>query len=327
MAGTTDLERKLMRKALLGIAVLLALSSCERIPRSSQEQYRKGIEAASQEDWGKAAFLLEKALNGELSPKEQEIAKIALADAYFNEGDYEDAALNYEEFLELYPASPRAKDALFRLGVCYLNLTKGPEWDVTFARKAYKIFTRFIEQYPSDPRVSRAEEYRKIARKILAEHQIYIAGTYDMLRKFTASIQRYQRVKREYSDVESPDRLDYLLGRAYYYTPLQAEEEIERLKRSLEKEKERLRSEDPDERRVAKNRIDLIEKDIRRWREIARENREKGEEILSQVARNYPDSPYGVKAREILNGTRHLEVEPVINPIKRSIWWKIKETI
>ncbi len=322
-----SLERSLMRRFILGVSVLVALTSCERIPQTAQEQYRKGIEAASKEDWGKAKFLLEKALSGELSPKEQEIAKIALADSYFNDGDYENAALNYEEFLELYPASPRAKDALFRLGVCYLNLTKGPEWDVTFAKKAYNIFSNFIERYPSDPRVDKAKEYRKIARKILAEHQVYIAGTYDMLRKFTASIQRYQKVKREYWDVESPDRMDYLIGRAYYYTPLQAKEEIGRLKDHLKSEKERLKSDDPDERRVAKNRIDLIEKDIKRWKEIAKLNREKGREILSQVAKKYPNSPYGIKALEILNGKEHLEVEPVINPIKRSIWWKIKETI
>ncbi len=316
-----------MKRVLLGILLLSLFTSCERIPTTSQEQYRRGIEAASQKDWGKAQFLLEKALSGELSPKEQEAAKIALADAYFNDGDYEDAALNYEEFLELYPASPKAKNALFRLGVCYLNLVKGPQWDVTFAKKAYRIFKEFTKRYPQDPRVSKAKEYGKIARKILAEHQIYIAGTYDMLRKFTASIQRYQRVKEEYSDVESPDRLNYLLGRAYYYTPLQAKEEIERLKEGLKREKERLKSKDPDERRVAKNRIDLIEKDIERWKEVAKENRKKGEEILSKVAKAYPNSPYGVKALEILNGTRHLEVEPVINPIKHSIWWKIKETI
>jgi outer membrane protein assembly factor BamD len=317
-----------MKKAIALFSLLVLAASCEKIPQSSQEQYRKGIEAAVKEDWGKASFLLEKALNsGELSPKEQEAAKIALADAYFNEGDYEDAALNYEEFLELYPASPKARDALFRLAVSYLNLTKGPEWDITFAKKAYNLFGEFIKRYPNDPRVSKAKEYQKIAKKIIAEHEVYIAGTYDMLHKFTASAKRYEDVKRRFSDVESPDRLNYLLGRAYYYIPLQAEEEIDRLKRKMEKEKEKLGSKDPDERRVAKNRIELIKKDIEGWKEKAKEGREKGRKILEEVVKNYPNSPYAAKAQEILNGKKHLEVEPVINPIKRSLWWKIKETI
>ncbi len=316
-----------MKRILMVIPAVLLVVSCERIPQNAQEQYRKGIEAAVEGDWSKSSLLLKKALEGELSPEEQQIAKITLADAYFNDGKYEDAALNYEEFLELYPASPKARDALFRLGVCYLNLIKGPQWDVAFAKRAYDKFSEFIKKYPDDPRAGKAREYMKLAKKILAEHEIYIAGTYDMLRKFTASIHRYKDIEKKYSDVEAPDRLEYLLGRAYYYTPIQAEEEIDRLKRELSREEDKLHSKDPEERRVARNRIDLINSDIKKWKEIARKNREKGRLILSRVVRKYPGSPYGRKALEILKGERHLEVEPVINPIKHSIWWKIKETL
>ena len=316
-----------MKKLLVAVSLVLIATSCERIPQTAQEQYRKGIEAAVEGDWGKSSFLLSKALEGELSPKEQEIAKITLADAYFNDGNYEDAALNYEEFLELYPASPKARDALFRLGVCYLNLTKGPEWDVTFAQRAYRNFSEFVKRFPDDPRVDKAKEYMKIARKIMAEHEVYIAGTYDMLRKFTASIHRYKDIMEKYSDVEPQDRMKYLLGRAYYYTPIQSEDEIDRLKRELSKEKERLNSENPEERKVAENRIALINSDIEKWKEIGKKNREIGKKILEEVAQKYPHSTYGKKAREILRGEKHLEVEPVVNPIKRSLWWKIKETL
>lgn len=308
------------------LALALAFS-CERIPQTTEGLYQKGFEALKEEDWGKATNYLEKALEGELSPKEKERTKFALANAYFNDGNFEEAAIQYEEFLELYPASPFAKDALFRLGVSYLNLIKGPEWDQTFTEKAYQIFEEFLKRYPTDGRASKAKEYRKIARKILAEHELYIAGTYDMVHKFTASIRRYERVLREYSDVEPMDRLKYLLGRAYYFTSIQAEEEIGRLRRQLEKEKERLNSDNPEERRVAKSRIELIGKDIESWKRIAEENRKVGEKILSEVAKKYPNSPYGVKARRILLGERILNVEPVINPLKRSIWWKIKETL
>ncbi len=316
-----------MKRVITCLFLIVFITSCERIPRTSQEQYRKGIKAALEEDWGKSSMLLEKALEGELPPKEKEIAKITLADAYFNEGNYENAALNYEEFLELYPASPKAKDALFRLGVCYLNLIKGPQWDVEFAQRAYRTFKKFMENYPDDPRVEKAREYRKLAKKVLAEHEVYIAGTYDMLRKFTASIQRYGKVKEKFSDVEPMDRIEYLIGRAYYYTPIQSKEEIDRLKRSLKQERRRLKSSDPEEKKVAENRIKLIEKDIEDWKETGRKNREIGKGILRKVIKNYPNSKYAKKADEILSGKKHLEVEPVKNPIKHSIWWKIKETL
>ena len=316
-----------MRKGVVFIAALMFLFSCERIPRTTEGLYQKGMQAALEEDWGKSAEMLEKALQGELPPKEQEIAKITLANAYFNDEDFENAALNYEEFLELYPASPKAKDALFRLGVSYLNLVKGPEWDQTFTRKATNAFEEFIKRYPDDPRVEKARTYRKIGRKILAEHEVYIAGTYDMIHKFTASIHRYKDIKGKFSDVEPMDRLDYLLGRAYFFTTIQSEEEIERLKNQLKKEKEKLKSDDQEVRKVAENRIKLIKSDIEKWKEIAKENRKIGKKILLEVASKYPNSPYGEKARRILNGEEILNVEPVINPLKRSLWWRIKETL
>jgi len=316
-----------LRKGIVFIVSLIFLFSCERIPKTTEGLYQKGMQAALEEDWGKSAEMLEKALQGELPPKKQEIAKITLANAYFNDEDFENAALNYEEFLELYPASPKAKDALFRLGVSYLNLVKGPEWDQTFTKKAINAFEEFIKRYPDDPRVGKARTYRKIGRKILAEHEVYIAGTYDMIHKFTASIHRYKDIKEKFSDVEPMDRLDYLTGRAYFFTTIQSEEEIERLKKQLKDEKEKLNSDDPEVRKVAENRIKLIKSDIEKWKEIAKENRKIGKKILSEVASKYPHSPYGEKARRILNGEEILNVEPVINPLKRSLWWKIKETL
>ncbi len=316
-----------MRKGVIFIAALMFLFSRERIPKTTEGLYQKGMQAALEEDWGKSAEMLEKALQGELPPKEQEIAKITLANAYFNDEDFENAALNYEEFLELYPASPKAKDALFRLGVSYLNLVKGPEWDQTFTKKAVNAFEEFIKRYPDDPRVEKARTYRKIGRKILAEHEVYIAGTYDMIHKFTASIHRYKDIKGKFSDVEPMDRLDYLLGRAYFFTTIQSEEEIERLKNQLKKEKEKLKSDDPEVRKVAENRIKLIKSDIEKWKEIAKKNQSIGKKILSEVVSKYPHSQYGEKARRILNGEEILNVEPVTNPLKRSLWWRIKETL
>ncbi|MEO2069310.1 MAG: outer membrane protein assembly factor BamD [Desulfurobacteriaceae bacterium] len=314
-------------KRIIFVLLAFLFVSCERIPQTAQGLYQKGIEAAKKEDYGKAIDYLEKALEKELSAKEKEIALITLANAYFNEKDFENAALKYEEFLTLYPASPFAKDALFRLGVSYLNLIKGPEWDQTFTKKAIDSFDVFIMRFPDDKRVEKAKLYKKMARKVLAEHEIYIAGTYDMLRKFTASIDRYEKVKEEFSDIEPADRLNYLLGRAYFFTKLEAEEEIEKLTEKLETERERLKSKDEEERKVALNRIKLINKDIKKWQEISQKNFLKGKRILEEVAKNYPQSPYGKKAKLILKGEKILDVEPVENPIKHSIWWKIKNTL
>jgi outer membrane protein assembly factor BamD len=314
-----------MRKLALLFSLLL-LFACEKIPQTAQEQYRKGMEATKRRKWGKATLFLEKALEGELSPRAKEQATLALADAYFSDGNCEGAVIHYEEFLELYPASPGARKALLRVGICYLDLTKGPEWDQTFARKALSAFEEFLKRYPDDPEVETARRYRHIARSMLAEHEIYIAGTYDMVHKFVSSIKRYEEIMKNYKDVVSKERLEYLLGRAYYFTTVQAEEEIDRLWKELKKEKKRAKSTDAREREVARNKIELLKKDIAMWQELARKNRVKGEEILRKLLKEHPGSPYAVKARRILSGEKLLEVEEVKSPIKRSLWWKLKET-
>jgi len=315
------------RIGLLLLAVLITAFACERIPQNSQQWYRRGIRAAERGKWEKAAESLQNALKGELSLKEQISARITLADAYFNKGDYENAAIAYEEFIELYPASGKASDALFRLGISYLNLVKGPEWDQTFTRRALDAFDRFIRSYPSDPRRRKAEELRKTARKILAEHVVYIGGTYDMVHKFTAAAKRYREVMEKFMDVEPEDRITYLYGRALYYYSIQSREEIDRLRHSLKKERKRLKSKDEEERKVARNRIKLIESDIESWKRKAEEGKRKGREVLESLIEKYPNSPYSRKARSILNGKKVLSVEPVENPIKHSLWWKIWKTI
>ncbi len=311
----------------LTLVLFTSVFSCGRIPQNSQQWYQRGIRAAQKEKWGTAKESLEKALEGELTPREQVVARITLADAYFNSGDYENAAIAYEEFLELYPASEKAKDALFNLGISYLNLVKGPEWDQTFTVRALNAFNRFLRDYPSDPRANKAKELRRVTKLILAEHVVYIGGTYDMIHKFTASAKRYKEVMDAYGDVEPEDRLIYLYGRALYYYPIQAKEEIDRLKHSLKKEKKKLKSKDEEERKVAENRIKFIEADIESWKRKAEEGRKEGERVLRSLLEKHPDSPYARKAAKILKGEKILSVEPVKNPLKRSIWWKIWKTI
>ena len=95
----------------------------------------------------------------------------------------------------------------------------------------------------------------------------------------------------------------------------------------LVKEKKKLRSKDEEERKIAENRIKFIESDIEMWKRKAKEGKKKGEVVLKNLIEKYPDSPYSKKARKILEGKEIFSVEPVKNPLKRSLWWKIWKTI
>ncbi|WP_457569729.1 outer membrane protein assembly factor BamD [Desulfurobacterium sp.] len=305
-------------KKFLPIMAFILISGCAKQVQTGQELFNKGTSAVEKKDWNDAVINLKEALSKDLTPQQREKAMIMLADAYFKKGDYTDAALEYKEFLNLFPASKYADKALFRLSLCYLQLVKGPQWDQTFTKKALDAINTFIENYPDSPLREKAEQIRKECRKILAEHIVYIGLTYDMLHQFTASIQRYEEARALYSDVEEPDKLLFLIGRAQYFVPMQAEEKIDELKEQLDAEKERLAKAETDEEvKVCDRRISLLLKDIENWQKLADMYRKKGEKNLKTLITKYPNSIYTSKARDILKGSEKVEIFPVENPIKK----------
>ncbi|WP_022847388.1 MULTISPECIES: outer membrane protein assembly factor BamD [unclassified Desulfurobacterium] len=315
-------------KKILPLLAFILISGCVKRVQTGQELFNKGTEAVKSENWKEAILNLKEALSKDLTPSQKEEAMIMLADAYFKNGNYTDAALEYKEFLNLFPASKFADRALFNLSLCYLQLVKGPQWDQTFTKRALDAINTFIETYPDSPLRSKAEEIRKECRKILAEHIVYIGLTYDMLHQFTASLQRYEEVQNLYSDVEEPDKLLFLIGRARYFIPIQAREKIEDLKEQLDAEKEKLAEAETDEEvKVRDRRISIILHDIENWQKLAEMEREEGEKTLKTLITKYPDSIYTRKARDILKGSEKVEIFPVENPIKKPFFRWFFETL
>lgn len=317
-----------VRKIAVFVFSLIFLTGCAKQVKTAEQLLDEGMMAVKEKDYGDAVIKLKEALSKDLPPSKKEIASFALAESCFNKGDYVEAAVQYREFLTLYPASKYAKEALYKLGICYMKMIKGPQWDQQFTYKAIDVFTQFLAKYPDDKLSSKISELLKTCRKVLAEHEIYIGQTYDVLKKFTASANRYRNVINVYNDVEPEDKLLYLLGRARFYTYIQANEEIENLQEQLEIEKERFaEAKTDDEKRVFKNRISLILSDIEKWRKEEESGREEGKKLLKELIDKYPDSPYAKKAKEILQGKVILDKVEIENPIKKSFWKRFFETI
>ena len=317
-----------VKKIAVFVFSLIVLTGCAKKVKTADQLFNEGMMSVKEKDFGDAVVKLKEALSKDLPPSKKEIASFALAESYFNKGDYVEAAVQYREFLTLYPASKYAKEALYKLGICYMKMIKGPQWDQQFTYKAIDVFTQFLAKYPEDKLSDKVSQLLNMCRKVLAEHEIYIGQTYDILKKFTASANRYREVMSVYSDVEPEDKLLYLLGRARFYTYIQANEEIKNLQEQLEVEKEKLaKAETEDEKKVSENRISLILSDIEKWRKEEEFGREEGRKLLGELIYRYPDSPYARKAKEILKGKVILDKVKIENPIKKSFWKRFFETI
>jgi outer membrane protein assembly factor BamD len=144
------------------------------------------------------------------------LAELKTADAYFKKGEYEQAAIEYEEFLKRHPGSDEASYATYRLALSHYKLVKQPDRDPTSTRDALKWFEFFVEKYPESPLIGKANEKIAECRNRLAMHEISIGNYYWKKKNFKAAANRYNVVVSQYSDTKEFEKALYLLGNSYY---------------------------------------------------------------------------------------------------------------
>jgi len=144
------------------------------------------------------------------------LAELKTADVYFNKGEYEQAAIEYEEFLKRHPGSDQAPYATYRLALSQYKQRKKPDRDPTSTREALKWLEFFIEKYPESPLVSKANERISECRNSLAMREIYIGNYYAKRKNFKAAANRYNMVVSQYSDTKAFEEGLFLLGNSYF---------------------------------------------------------------------------------------------------------------
>ncbi len=143
------------------------------------------------------------------------LAELRTGDVFFERGEYEQAAIEYEEFLKRHPAHPDAPYATYQLSRSFYRQLKSPDRDPTYTRDALKWFTIFVDKYPDSPLVPTAEKRIIKCRQRLAKREIYIGNFYNKRKNYKAAAFRYNVVVEEYSDTKQMPEAMYLLGRAY----------------------------------------------------------------------------------------------------------------
>ena len=144
------------------------------------------------------------------------LAELRTADAYFKKQEYEQAAIEYEEFLKRHPGSDQASYATYQLALSHYRLVKKPDRDPTSTRDALKWFEFFVEKYPDSPLSVKSSEKILACRNRLAKREIYIGDYYARRKNFKAAANRYNVVVSQYSDTKEFEKALYLLGNSYF---------------------------------------------------------------------------------------------------------------
>lgn len=126
-------------------------------------------------------------------------AKLAVADVYYKQESYAEAQVSYQMFKELHPTAPESDYVQFRIGMSYFNqLPSTIDRDLAVADDAILNLTDLIKKYPNSTHVAEAVEKRRVAVKMLAEKEDYIADFYFKRSIFDSALKRYEGLYQNY---------------------------------------------------------------------------------------------------------------------------------
>ncbi len=131
-------------------------------------------------------------------------SKLRIADVYFEEESFIEAAAAYESFRDMHPKHEKADYVMFRIGESYYQqLPSGVDRDLGPATKAIDAFRELIGLYPKSEYVDTAKKHLSESIEKLAGKEKYIADFYFTREMYDSAAGRYEKMAARFPDTES----------------------------------------------------------------------------------------------------------------------------
>ena len=193
---------------------------------TAQELYENANDAMRDKDYYKAAdYYMRIKDNFPFSPYTVE-AELSLGDAYFLDERYPEAAESYKDFESLHPRHEAIPYVLYQVGMADLNSFISVDRPTTALQEALEYFGRLQETFPDSEYAGKAEEQIPKARKIIAEHELYLGDVFWNMKRYGPAWKRYTYVVDNFQDVPevSEHAKEKALSAYYHYREQQSEE-------------------------------------------------------------------------------------------------------
>ena len=132
-------------------------------------------------------------------------SKLRIADVYYLEESFVEAAGAYESFRDMHPKHEKADYVLFRIGESYFNqLPGGHDRDLSPASKAIDAYRELLTLYPKSQYVDEARRHLNESTETLAAREKYIGDFYFGRDMFDSAAGRYEKITVKFpgTDVE-----------------------------------------------------------------------------------------------------------------------------
>jgi outer membrane protein assembly factor BamD len=170
---------------------------------SDSKLYQTGVQALKDGDRITARQAFKLVFDNFPKSEYRILAKIGYADSFYYEGsdpNFLIAIQEYQDFITLFPFSPKAEYAQFQIGMSFYNMTEKPDRDQTNTRRALEEFKKVIDNYPKGNYYKNAYDKMLSSYSRLAEHDYLIGRFYQRTGRHQASVERYKGILKTYPE-------------------------------------------------------------------------------------------------------------------------------
>jgi outer membrane protein assembly factor BamD len=191
-SGYTSRPMPTLARALLA-ASLLALYACGggagaggSYGQNAQKAYVAALDEFYDEDCYEADPLLRNVRREFPYSRFAALAELRIADCHLSEGKHAEAIEAYNQFVRYRPSHPEVPYARFQAALAHYQqipsewLLSPPSYerDQYYAQESLRLLRRFMLDFPEDPLMPRARQMAEESLKLLAAHELYVAGFY-----------------------------------------------------------------------------------------------------------------------------------------------------
>ncbi|TVR74039.1 MAG: outer membrane protein assembly factor BamD [Marinilabiliales bacterium] len=198
---------------LLTLFLAASCSQYEKLLKSDdfQRQMDAAYEYYEDEDWVRAATLIERVLPIYQGTRRAPELSFMLANCYYRRGDYILAGHHFDRFVRDYPQDENAQEAMFMRAYCNYMLSPRPSLDQTPTRRAIDQFTLFINRYPDSDKVAEARDLIAELRNKLLEKSFLSARLYYDMGDYRAAIIAFKNSLIDFPETRHREEIMFLI--------------------------------------------------------------------------------------------------------------------
>lgn len=205
---------KLIASLVLASALFQGCST-PQVNKPAYQLYKDGEQSFQDGKYEDAITQWKKVKETYQSPDLTTKAELGIADAYFLNKDYIEAAAGYEDFRKLHPKHPQADFALYRQGMSYFNQIHSIDTDQTPVKNAQTTFDTYLKLYPAGAQLKEVQEKNSECRDKQMQYELYVGRYYLKTDAYKAAIARFEQSLKMFADSTRRDEVLYYLGKAY----------------------------------------------------------------------------------------------------------------